>query len=230
MEKNKAIDSKILEMACKDYLLAAVTNSASLRKKLTFAEQVKLTEHVMSMSYKDLVSVLFYEGKNITTEKITDFEGKTKKALKYGAAGFVGRKIGKTAIGGAPLKALGFTLKKGSGVADRMTHGGTKGGFLGALGGVGLFYLYRKLTDPCVRASLSIKNIGHRKLAKHECQAAAAKKVISTISSDLSKCAESSNPEKCRRKLQSEIMKWRKRYQKELIEISKLKSKEGNKG
>lgn len=266
--KDNGIDSKILEMACKDYLLAAVTNSKSLRKKLTFGEQVKLAEHVMSMGYNDVVSVLFYDGEKITTEQIRDFEGKTKKGLKYGAAATVAGAAGKVAhyklagragekhpnIGTAASNASKATKKaveKAQAKAGKLTLAGKSGNVVkkvlgaplkagklrvaGPAGraaaiGVGLLYLYRKISDPCVRKSLSIKNIGQRKLSKHQCQAEACKKVINSISSDMSRCNKAANPEKCRKKLEGEVMKWKQKYQKEIIEISKIKSKMGKNG
>ena len=249
--ENNGIDSKVLEMACKDYLLAAVTNSESLREKLTFTEQVKLAEHVMTMGYNDVVSVLFYEGEQITNEQIKDFENRTKRRLKYGAAFVAGGGAGRYLHNKYVQKPYEFAkdaakqgvkvtnLTKGAKVAKKVLGSPLRPGKLGnlvgpggrgALIGVGLLYLYRKLMDPCVRKSLTIKNVSQRKLVKHQCQAAACKKVIGSISSDKSRCSAAPNPEKCRKRLEKETMKWRKRYQKELIEIAKIKSDKGKNG
>jgi len=262
------IDSKILELSCKDYLIAAITNSKKLREKISFIEQVKLTEHIMNMNYSEVVSAIFFEGEELTTEQIRDYESKFKKHMKYGAATIAGGGAGriihhKNVQGGynklsrqataANIKA-GFkgTVKsqafaanaaakkaayKGGAKTTKILGGALKSGKLrvagpggrGAAIAVGLYYMYRKLSDPCVRKSLSIENISNRKLAKHQCQAEACKKVISNLNSDKNKCNGAANPEECLVRMESEIKKWKKRYQKELVTIAKIRSQTAKK-
>lgn len=223
------MDQKIMEMACKDYLLAAVTNSKKLRELITFSDQVALAEHIMAMSYKDAVSALMFEGKEITNEQIRDFESKTKKGLKYGAAAVAGGVGTKMAYNAAVKKwGIGKATTLGHKVASKVLNTGNLK--RGIILGVGLLYLYRKLSDPCVRQSLKLKNIKQRKLVQHQCQAEACKKVISKLQADIGKCAGANSPVKCKEKIEKELIKWKKRYQKETVKIAQIKSKKGENG
>lgn len=202
--KNNGIDSKIMKEACRDYVLSSVVNSEKLKQKITAEEQVKLCEHVMEMNYKNLLSVIFHEGTEITVKEAREDEGKISRAFKYGLAGAVGRKAGLTAIGGQPLTMFGKNIankniaKAGSGAMP------AKGGIRGAIAGVALLYLFRKLTDPCVRASK-----GSTK-KKYQCYAAASSKVLQTLASEKSRCSKTTDPAKCREKIKKETTKWQK--------------------
>lgn len=89
-------------------------------------------------------------------------------------------------------------------------------GFVGGLGGPPLtmfvLYLYRKLTDTCERACWrKFPMSTERKICRYECQLNAAKRILASVRSEVSKCSTFNNPDKCEKKLQTEYIKWAKR-------------------
>lgn len=90
---------------------------------------------------------------------------------------------------------------------------------------IGLF-LYRKFTDDCHRECSNLPMFsGQRKLCKQECELDAAKKVFTRIRSDISKCGQMHNPDRCEKKLLKEQIKWGKRVQLLTIKVNATKSK-----
>jgi len=94
-EQEIILDKKALEWAIKKVMLEATSSSKFLREHMSFQEHVKLCEWTSNLTYEQ--SVLIYIGesysKELTTEqvgKVRDFESKTKKRLKYGAAAAAG--------------------------------------------------------------------------------------------------------------------------------------------
>ncbi len=205
-------DQKLIEIACKEFLMNIVKESEILNEKLSFFQKTLMYDRIREMSYNEILSLLINNGKKITTEQKEEFESKTKKIAKYGAAGYVGRKIGMRAIGKAPIKVLGKKVMSGGKKTQKIGLLGTKGGIRGALGAVAGLYLFRKLSDPCVR-----HNIGDSK-GQAACKLEACKKVINQIKSDMSRCNKTENPTKCKSKLNSELIKWQTRYQQYLIQ------------
>jgi hypothetical protein len=215
---------KLLEMSCKEFLMEVIRDSKNLDNKLNFYEKTILYDLVKEMPFSEVVSLLF-------SEAPSEIETSGTKGAKYAAAGYLGRKVGLRAIGGAPIK-LGFkTIVKGAGgkgdveglLSRKKGIFGTKGGFTGAAIGVGLLFLYRKLTDPCFRKTIKILNPEKRKLAELNCRIVAIKKVIEKIKGDIQNCNNTKNPESCKNKLTMELNKWRNKYQEHLQKISSLR-------
>lgn len=226
------LDKKLVESACKKLLLKAVMESDIIAKKLTIDQHTELCEKVLEMKYNEVLPLLFGDSPVSVNEReqMRDYESKFKKGVKYAAAGYAGRKVGMRAIGGAPIKVLGKTLVKGAGgkgdIAGLATRKigalGTKGGIKGALLGAGAYYLYRKLSDPC-RAKAALSSGPQKNIVKHQCQAEAAKRVISQVTSQISKCDGTHNPAKCKAKLNKELVTWKKRLQQELVSLAQAK-------
>jgi hypothetical protein len=189
-------DSKLIEVSCKEHLMNVVKESKNLDKKLSFFQKTLLYDKIKEMKYEKVIGLLFNEGKEVTQEQKREFESKTKKAAKYGTAMVVGSALGHVATG-------------------KMT----KGGFKGALGAVAALYLYRKLSEPCVR-----KNLGNRQ-NQITCKMDAIKQVMDQIKVDMGKCNVAADPIKCRKKLSNELVKWQVKYQQYLIQVTKLKRK-----
>lgn len=204
--KNNGIDSKVMKEACRDYVLASVINSEKLKQKIKPDGQVKLCEYVMEMSYKNLLSVIFHDGAAITVKEAREDEGKIKKLFKYGIAGAIGRKVGKTVIGGKPFTVFNKELVKGAKTGTKYGRFGAtvKGGLRGALSGVAVLYLFRKLTDPCVRASKGSSQ------KKYQCYSAASSKILQTLAREKNRCSKTTDPAKCREKIKKEFTKWQK--------------------
>jgi len=208
------LDKKLVESACKKILLKAVMESETLKKKLSVEEHTKLCEKVLELKYHEALPLLFGGDplKVNEREEMRDYESKFKKGVKYAAAAAVGRKIGHIATGSKALKVFG-------GYKPGMAKGGIRGALLGA----GAYYLYRKLSDPC-RAKAAMAPSPQKKAeVKHQCQAEAAKRVISQLNKQLSQCDGTNNPTKCKAKIQKEIITWKKRLQQELINLAKVK-------
>jgi hypothetical protein len=87
-------------------------------------------------------------------------------------------------------------------------------------------FFYRKLTDDCHRECSNLPMFsGQRKVCKQECELDAAKKVFSRIRSDISKCGQMQNPDRCEKKLLKQQIKWGKRVQLLMIKLNATKSK-----
>jgi len=266
-------DQKLIKIACKEFLMNIVKESEILNEKLSFFQKTLLYDAIREMSYDEVLSLLINNGNKISTEQKREFEGKTKKAMKYGAAATAGTygirkgaqyyramkqtvpaardsfkdasgRINKDAAKKA-AKKVNKTLKKGEKevvakvtkpskniikkamilpklakdtfsntrkVAKTMAKPGWKKSLVSAVGGL---FLYRKLSDPCVR-----KNIGDKQ-GQLACRLEAVKKVINQLNNQMAKCANSNNPAKCRSKIQNEIIKWQRKYQKLNVQYSK---------
>jgi len=214
------LDKKLVESACKKILLKAVMESETLKKKLSVEEHTKLCEKVLELKYHEALPLLFGGDplKVNEREEMRDYESKFKKGIKYAAAGAVGSYATRKAVG----KATGRRL---AGIGSTIAHpiAKTKWGIAGTALGAGAYYLYRKLSDPC-RAKAAMAPSPQKKAeVKHQCQAEAAKRVISQLNKQLSQCDGTNNPTKCKAKIQKEIITWKKRLQQELINLAKVK-------
>jgi hypothetical protein len=200
-------DSKLIELSCKEVLMTIVKESESLDKKLSFFQKTLLFDKIKEMKYEKVIGLLFNkDGKEVTTEQKNEFESKTKKIAKYGSAAYIGRKLGHVATGSKTKLIGGYKTGKMA-----------KGGIKGAVAAVAGLYLYRKLSDPCVR-----KNLGNKQ-AQMACKMEAIKKVVSQIKSDIGKCSGAADPVKCKQKLSSELIKWQTKYQQYLVQMTKTK-------
>ena len=212
-------DSRLIELSCKEVLMNIVKESEVLDSKLSFFQKTILFDKIREMKYVDVLSLMFNEGKVMTAEQVRTFESKTKRAAKYGLAAGAGRKAGHIATKTGGLKVpFGPTLIKKPGLAKGSpVLGGKKGGFIGAAAAVAGLYLYRKLSDPCVR-----KHLGN-KAAQNLCKAEAVKKVIARITADMAKCGTAKDPAKCKAKLNAELIKWKKKYQEYMVLATKAR-------
>ena len=218
-------DQKLIKIACKEFLMNIVKESEILNEKLSFFQKTLLYDAIREMSYDEVLSLLINNGNKISTEQKREFESKTKKAAKYGAAAAGGAYLLKrtgslSKIPKKVAKAVKWSMEKpGEMKTFRLQKAGVRTGIRGALGAVAAIYLFRKLSDPCVR-----KNIGNKE-AQIECKMEAIKKVISEIKSDIGKCNSTSDPMKCKKKLNKELIKWETKYQQYLIQRNKSKRK-----
>ena len=88
-----------------------------------------------------------------------------------------------------------------------------------------VLYLYRKLTDTCIRSCFRKFPLSkQRKICKLECQLEAAKKMERDIRSEISKCSQFQYADKCEKKLQKEYIKWAKRVQKLQVRLNLAKT------
>jgi hypothetical protein len=121
------------------------------------------------------------------------------------------------------IKELGKQTLKRTGKLTKFIPKYSKGasgrGVKGAIAAVAGLYLYRKLSDPCIR-----KNLGNKQ-AQIACKMEAIKRVISQIKSDIGKCSGASDPIKCRQKLSKELIKWQTKYQQYLVQLTHMKKK-----
>lgn len=207
------LDKKLVESACKKVLLRAVMESDIIAKKLTIDQHAELCEKVLEMKYHEVLPLLFGDNPLSVNEReeMRDYESKFKKGTKYALAMAAGRKAGHIATGSKAAKVFG-------GYKPGLAKGGIKGAILGA----GAYYLYRKLSDPC-RAKAALASGPKKAMIKHQCQAEAAKRVISQINSQISQCDGTHNPAKCKAKLNKELVIWKKRLQQELISLAQSK-------
>jgi len=96
---------------CKEVLVKAVMESASLQKKISFIEQVKLCRYVKNnMTYEEGVNLVFELG-------VRDYESRFGRLLKVGlaaiAGGFIASRYGVSKVAGFGLGALlGYMFKK----------------------------------------------------------------------------------------------------------------------
>ena len=90
-----------------------------------------------------------------------------------------------------------------------------KKSIIGAVSAAFLYAMYRKLSDPCIR-----KNLGN-KVKQTECRIAGIKVVIGKLRAELSKCNATNNPEKCKAKINKEVVKWETILRKQLVNHSK---------
>ncbi len=180
-------DKNILRDVGRRYILDIALDSQLLKNKLTFKEHVRICHFVRELSYEDVISLTI-------TESIKDFENKFKKFLKYGFA----------AIAGGAVMAGAAT-----GVAA--TIGGMVGGPPLAMF---VLYIFRKVSGTCSRSCLNKFPLStQRKICRYECQVNASKNIVRDLRSEITKCANFANPEKCEKKLRKEYIKWSRRLQ-----------------
>lgn len=150
------------------------------------------------------ILTLDYEGvATFFCEDIREFEGKFSKFLKYGLAGVAGATLG--------LKSRG--LKVGLLKAPPLA--------------MFALYLFRKFTDPCERACFrNIPLSTKRKRCRIECQVNAVRELVNELRSEIAKCRQFTNPEKCEKKLLKQYMKWSQRLQELLVKLRAIEAKE----
>lgn len=95
------------------------------------------------------------------------------------------------------------------------------GGLTGPPVAMFLLYLYRKLTDTCVKSCMAnMPMSSKKKICKISCQLSAAKKMEHDIRAEISKCTS----DKCTKKLQEEYIKWAKRVQLLTVKLNQAKA------
>jgi len=193
-------DKKLFEIGCRKFLMKVVQNSTIINEKITFEQKVILYDEIKKMPFKKLFNLLFRESREIET--------KDEKEFKYGAA-ITGGALGTNLIA---KKSLSKSFGRG------------KAMMVGAALGAGLLFLYRKLTDPCLKDVAGIYNPRKRQLAKLNCENQAIMRVIPQIRSSIANCVNAPNPEYCKDKMSVQLNKWREKYENNLVQISKLRS------
>jgi hypothetical protein len=80
-----------------------------------------------------------------------------------------------------------------------------------------VYYMFRKLTDPCYQACIG-KFFGEAKrVCRYRCQVEANRKIVQDIRAEISKCQSQSNPIICEKKLRSQYVKWSKKLQEQIV-------------
>jgi hypothetical protein len=201
-------DKKLFDISCREILLEIVKDSESINKQLTFTQKILLYDKITEMPLNEIVSLLF--------EGAREIETKDERDTKYGAA---------TTAGGltARFTKFGKAVFKQPQTGKLMMVGPMA---RGAAIGIGLMFLYRRLTDPCFKQTVHILNPSKRKIAKLNCENEAIKRVIGKIKSDMEKCQSAPNPDRCRDKITYEMNKWRTKYQENLAKITRSQGTE----
>ena len=165
----------------------------------TLKQNLTFKEHI---ALCEEIMDLDYEGvATFFSEDVREFEGKFSKFLKYGLAGVAGAFLG--------LKTKG--LKVG------LMHAPPLAMFV--------LYLFRKASDPCERACYSKWPMTtERSICKTECRVKAARDITHDLKSEIAKCRQFVNPEKCEKRLMKEYHKWAKKLQKELIKLRNIRA------
>jgi len=175
-------DDNVLEYAAKTQLLEIIRNSKLLKKKLTSEQIITMGAWVSGLSRKEVLS-FFRE----------QIGGQKQSMAHYVGAGAGG--------------ALAVKAMQGSTSANMVKMGTKfpKGKVGGAVAGMGLMYLYKKLSDPCVRA-----HIGNS-VAQSECKIAAIRRIQQEIKVNMNQCSTSPNPVECRTKYYADYDMWESR-------------------
>ena len=96
--------------------------------------------------------------------------------------------------------------------------------------GLLILYFYRKATDTCVKSCYNKMSLSkERKICKYECQLDAAKRTLNRIRSEIGKCGQTDNVEKCRKKLKKEYVKWNDRVRAILLKLNTAKMDQNEK-
>ena len=182
-------DRDILKEVGRKYLLDIALDSKIIKEQLTFKEHVNFCKFVMNLTYEEVITL-------VITEDIKDFESKFKKFLKYSFAAIAGLTlavsgpIGWAAGAAAPPIAM-FVL-----------------------------YIFRKLTDTCSRACLTKFPMStDRKICRYRCQVDACRRIVSDLRSEMTKCGQFANPDKCEKGLRKEYIKWSRRLQQQMVKL-----------
>lgn len=185
-------DRQLFEACCKVALIMELRNNKLIYESKNYKD---LENEIKSLSYKNVLNLIFKEA------SIPELEPEDKRDLKYSAAIAAG-----SVAGGAFLNGkLGVNNLKGAVIAA-----------------VALF-LFRKAMNPCVRQSVKMKGgVRERRINFHECQAKAAREVLSNLVPKLSTCAASKNPHRCHRNLTNVINHWKDVYERETLKIAQL--------
>lgn len=190
-------DRNILKDVGRKYLLDIALDSQILKDKLTFKKHVELCNAIGELSYEEVIGLTITEG-------IKEFEGKFRKFLKYGFAAIAG------GIGGA-VAATGIAATAGALL-------------LGPPLAMFVLYIFRKLTDTCSRSCLKKFPMStQRKICRYECQVNATRKIVNDLRSEITKCGQFANPEKCEKKLRKEYIKWARRLQSQMVKLNQAK-------
>lgn len=227
-------DKKLLELACKEMLMEIVRDSSILNEKLTFFQKTILYDKIKEMDYRDILRLVTEDkDKESWLGKSLKYDASALVGHRVGQTLFGGKPVtafGREYVKGDPRKYRGGLFgksteivqktikKKGGGtktITKKIIHPPTffkyKGGMKGAALGVGAMYLYRKLSDPCVR-----NNLGNKQ-AQIQCRADACKKVIITLRNDRKQCTD----DMCRKKIQNTLERYEKQYAQHLKNLSK---------
>ncbi len=197
-------DRNILKDVGRKYLLDIAVDSQVLKNKLTFKEHVDLCKFITELSYEDVIGLTI-------TEDIKEFEGKFRKFLKYGFAAVAGLTAG---VAGATGIAA---------TAGAMLVGPPLGMFV--------LYIVRKLTDACSRSCWKkFPMSAERKICRYECQVNAARRVVTDLRAEVSKCSQFKNVDKCEKKLSKQYIKWSKRLQQQMVKLNQAKLGREEKG
>lgn len=168
----------------------------SVVKSNSLKEQLTFKEHINLISEIDNLT---YDQtiKLLFNEDIRAFEGKFSKFLKYGLAALLAMKSG-VFKGNVPKLAV-------PGI------------------GMMILYLYRQATDDCKKQCFKkIPFTRKRKVCILECKIKALRDLTNDIRSEIVKCQQFANADKCEKKLRKTYIKWAKKLQELIIQYRKL--------
>jgi hypothetical protein len=180
----KTLNKESIEWACKKVIFNQIKSSPYIRENSSLYERTNFKEWINNLTYEQTIMLMF-EGKYIRADeqhvyepKIRDRHNALQKALMYGAAFIAGR-------------------------AGRYIPGVNLIPFKGLLAML-ILMRYRQIKDPCIRQH----KYGHGQEGIIKCNIAAAESTINYAKSEIGKCGNSQDPEKCRKKLDKIIIKW----------------------
>lgn len=196
-KKEIVLNKKLLESCCKEVLLHEVMKSKTLRESLEFPKHVILCKKISKMTYEQAISSVFNNFKMLDEAGIRDFEGKIKKALKYGFAA----------------------------IAGGLTVGGFAGVALGAVAMYVYRAAMDPCWRKCLTFKFQYKQ--ERQLCRQNCIVSACQSIVKSLKAEKAKCKGTKNPLKCEKKLDKEYIKWSKKLQQNLVKLQKIKAEVG---
>lgn len=195
-------DKKLFEQVCRSYVLDTISASKYLRARLPLLEHAKIYDWTKNKaSYNQVVSLIISEGDNkpVPKEAIAEFESVVAYLVEDEKEG-------------AGTKFLKFMTKERHPHLPKLPKGHRypwqgptkflKKAALVTAAIVAAYYLYKKISDPCIRQC---------KLNKEcikTCRVTAISKTISNLQSQLPNCQHTPDPAKCEAKIKKEIAKW----------------------
>jgi hypothetical protein len=195
-------DKKIFESVCREYILDTINKSKYLRVRLPLIEHAKIYEWTKNKaSHNQVLSLIISEGDDnpVSKEAIQEFEdlvaflveAKDKPKYRYIPFSNVPKQIGKAAVGTAK-----FMSKERHPIKFMKKVAVVTAILLAAR------YLYKKLSDPCIRQCKLNKE------CVKNCRVTAINKTINGLRSQIANCKDTPNPAKCEAKIKKEIAKW----------------------
>jgi hypothetical protein len=209
------INRKALEWSCKEIMIRDAAKSKYLKENVDSKDRVAFVEWIGKLTYEQAL-MLYFDKKYIKVSEqhvnepnIREKENIFKVIAKYGLASFAAnaawnsKKLVGNIASGAYASKLG--LKVAAVHARRLATPG----IIGALG-MYMLYVYRAKHDVCNQQCKNKYGEDENERCQAQCRVNAANQVLNNIKSEIGKCGRTTNPEKCKKKLEKMAVKWGK--------------------